>query len=173
MTRPLFLLLLVACAACSNAEATQEQQVVVTPALAAHRLARPDGPVLDAANLIEPAEEQRLEDRLIGFNHRTGHALVVVTVPTLGGEDIADYTLELFNRWGVGGEAEGDGIVLLVAPHDRQVRIATGYGMEEKVPDALCAQIIRDTIIPHFRKGAMADGIDDGVEALSAAMTAG
>ncbi|MGC1270481.1 MAG: TPM domain-containing protein [Croceibacterium sp.] len=137
----------------------------------AYRLDRPAGPVLDAANLLDPAEEQKLVDQLIQFHRRTGHALVVVTVQSLGGEDIADYTWDLFSRWGVGSAERNDGVVLLVAPNERQVRIATGYGMAKRVPDALVGQIIRDTIIPSFRSGDFAAGIADGADALIVAMS--
>jgi uncharacterized protein len=163
-------LLLAFCGACSGAEAVQNDDGRAQ-SIAAHRLHRPDGPLLDAANLLGPAEEQKIDDQLRDFHKRTGHALVVVTVQSLGGEDIADYTLELFNRWGVGAAETNDGVVLLVAPNERQVRIATGSGMEQEVPDAVSAQIITETITPRFRAGAMADGIQDGVDAIIAAMT--
>lgn len=158
--------------ACSKSDATSSEQLGDGTSLAAHRLPRPAGPVLDAAEIIAPSHEQSLDDRLRSFNAQTGHALVVVTTPDLAGEDIATYALELFNRWGVGGQNRNDGVVLLVAMEERQVRIATGFGMEARLPDQRCSQIIKDAILPQFRKGDMAAGISAGVDALTFAMTA-
>lgn len=166
-------LLLVLCEGCSDAGLWPRDDRPAAQPLAAHRLAQPAGPVLDAANIIEPADEAKLAARLTHFHEETGHALVVVTAPNLGGEDVVTYTDELANRWGVGSAERNDGIVLLVAPKERNVRIATGFGMEKRVPDELAARIIRDRIIPHFRRSDWRAGIEGGVDALTAAMVAG
>lgn len=146
------------------------EEPTVAKSSAAHRLARPDGPVLDAANVLPPAEEAQLADRLTGLHQSTGHALVVVTTPSLGGEDVADYTRELANRWGVGDARREDGVVLLIAPQERKLRIEVGAGMRRQLPDAACARIIRERIVPQLSRGAMAAGIENGVEAIVAAM---
>ncbi len=98
----------------------------------------------------------------------TGHQMVVVTVSTLGGQDIASFTTELGNAWGIGSAERDDGIVLLVAPNERKVRIAVGYGLEKRLPDSLCQKIIDEDIIPHFRQRNLPGGIEAGVTALVA-----
>jgi uncharacterized protein len=92
-----------------------------------------------------------------------------VTVASLEGETIEDYTLQLFNRWGVGGPQPG--VVLLVAPAERKVRITTGRGLEETLPDELCGEIIRTYITPRFRNGDFVSGINEGVKALAEHLT--
>lgn len=173
MRKALFLaLLLTFCASCSNAETATHEQVQHETRLEAHRLERPAGPLLDAAGILDANQEARLSDQLTGFNQRTGQALVVVTVGTLGGEAIEDYTLELARRWGVGGAETQDGVVLLVAPNERKVRVETTDSLRYgKLPDELCAQIIRENILPHFGRGELVTGIREGVNALSAAMS--
>jgi uncharacterized protein len=163
-------LLLLICASCSDRGASHSDERSAGQPLAAHRLARPSGPVLDAANLLPPAEEAALNDRLVRLYQQTGHALVVVTTPSLGGEDVALYTRELANRWGVGDAEREDGVVLLVAPGERKVRIEVASGIRGRLPDALCARIVRERILPQFRSGAMVSGIEQGVDALAAAM---
>jgi uncharacterized protein len=157
------------CAACSNGGSAAEREGTAVSS-SADLLTRPSGPVLDAANLLPDVDEARLSERLRGFYDRTGHALVVVTTPSLGGEDIADYTRKLANRWGVGDAKRNDGAVLLVAPRERKVRIAIGTGMTKQVPDALCARIISERITPRFKRGEMVAGIEAGADALTEAM---
>ena len=92
--------------------------------------------------------------------------MVVVTVPSLGGEDVAKYTLRLANRWGIGRKGFDDGVVLLIAPNERKVRIEVGLGLEQILPDSLCSRIMENVIIPKFRKGDLPGGIDAGVTSL-------
>jgi uncharacterized protein len=87
------------------------------------------------------------------FEHRTKHQLVVVTVTSLRGRDVADFTRELANSWGIGRKCYDDGIVLLVAPHERKVRIAVGYGLEKALPNEVAQRIIDQRILPQFRRG--------------------
>ena len=124
------------------------------------------GWVTDAANLLTPAEEVTLSKRLAAFEARTGHQLVVVTVPTLNGQNVAKYSLALAIRWGIGRKGYNDGLMLLVAPNERKVRIEVGLGLERALPDALCAKILQDDVLPRFRDGDYPTGINAGVTAL-------
>lgn len=98
---------------------------------------------------------------------------MVVTVPTLGGQRIEDYGLGLGRHWGVGRAGHDDGILLLVAPNERQVRIEVGYGLERKVPDELAGQIMREHLLPAFRDNRMQDGILAGAAAIRDVLLAG
>ena len=142
--------------------------VVGTPAAAqAEFPPRPEGPVYDGANIIGDAEEQALDARLREYNQRTGRALVVATVPDLGGETIETYAETLFNdEWGIGGAETDQGLLLLVAPNERKVRIEVGYGLHQYVTDILSGRIIRGDITPRFREGDFAGGINAGIDAL-------
>lgn len=126
---------------------------------------RPAGPVLDQANLLPPAEEAALDQKLRAYNARTGRSLLVVTVPSLDGLDIATYGVQLGQAWGVGGKSTDQGLILLVAPSERRLRFEVGYGLEQYLPDVLAGRIIRDTITPRFKAGDFAGGISAGIEA--------
>ena len=126
------------------------------------------GRVTDAANVLSAQQESVLSAKLERFEQRTKHQLVIVTVPSLGGEDIASYTLRLANSWGIGRKGFNDGIVLLVAPNDRKVRIATGAGIDDVLTDEVCHQIIPNSMLPPFRSGDLFGGSDAGTDALIA-----
>ena len=126
----------------------------------------PDGPVLDQAGIIPDAEEAALDARLREYNARTGRAVVVATVTSLDGETIEMYSVGLFEQWGIGGKESDQGLLLLVAPTERKLRIEVGYGLHQYVTDALSGRIIRNEITPRFKQGDMAGGIAAGVNAL-------
>ncbi|BAK67003.1 hypothetical protein SLG_23280 [Sphingobium sp. SYK-6] len=126
------------------------------------------GRVTDAAALFSPAERDALTRDLSALEARTGHQLVVATVPTLGGRDIAGYARDLGNRWGIGREGIDDGVVILVAPREQLVRIAVGYGMEARLTDETCQSIIEQEMIPAFAQGQMFEGVRNGVAAIAA-----
>ncbi len=139
-------------------------------ALAAPALAaippRPDGPVLDQAGIMSADAAAQLNARLKAYNRDTGRAVFVVTVKSLDDEDIASYSIKLAQNWGVGGNATDQGLVLLIAPNQRKIRIEVGYGLEEYFTDALSGRIIRETIAPSFRAGNFDGGINAGVSAI-------
>lgn len=90
----------------------------------------------------------------------------MVTVKSLGGHGIEDYSLGLFNGWGIGRKGVDDGVGLLVAPKERKVRIEVGYGLEKALTDQEAAAIIDKDILPHFKAGDMSGGIAAGSEAI-------
>lgn len=140
-------------------------------ALAANALAAPDFPkltgrVVDAAGLIDPAREAAIDAKLAGLETATGRQLVVATIPDLGGYEIADYGYQLGRAWGIGDKDRDDGALLIVAPAERKVRVEVGYGLEPVLTDALSHMIIQTRILPAFRAGDMAGGIEAGVDAL-------
>jgi len=124
------------------------------------------GWVTDAADIIPDDVEQRLAAKLARLERRTLHQVVVVTLPTLADRDVADVANHLGNTWHVGRAGHNDGVVLLVAPNERRVRISTADGMRPLLPDEACLQVIEETMIPHFRKGDLSGGIEAGTDAL-------
>jgi len=121
------------------------------------------GRVVDAANLLDPAQEQALTQKLTAFEAQSGRQLVVATIPDLQGYAIDDYGYRLGRAWGIGDKARNDGALLLVAPNERRVRIEAGYGLEGILTDAMAARIIRNAITPRFKAGDFPGGIDAGV----------
>ncbi len=128
------------------------------------------GRVVDQANVLSPQQEEALTRKLAQHEKKTGNQVVVVTLASLQGYDIADYGYQLGRYWKIGQKDTNNGVLLIVAPNDRKVRIETGYGLEGALPDVLSNQIIQDQIVPHFRDGDIAGGIEAGSQAVMAAI---
>ena len=129
------------------------------------------GRVVDDAHLLTPERKAALDAKLATLEKQSGRQLVVVTLPDLQGYDIADYGFRLGDHWGIGTKDRDDGVLLIVAPKERKVRIEVGYGLEGILTDALSGRIIRDSIIPHFKQNDFPGGIEAGVDALSKLLT--
>lgn len=125
--------------------------------------------VVDEAGLLTEANAQALEQRLAAYGQKTGHQFALVTVPSLQGGSIEDFSLRVAEKWKLGDAARDDGLLLVVAKDDRKVRIEVGYGLEGAVPDAVAARVIREAITPSFRKGDYAGGISEAFKLLMAA----
>jgi uncharacterized protein len=127
---------------------------------------RPGGPVLDQGELLSRADENRLAQKLTTYTDTTSTALVVVTLPSLNGAPISDYAVVLGREWGIGQEGKDNGVVVLVSKADRKVFIATGYGLEGAIPDAIANRIVDGIITPEFRQGRFYTGLDRGTDAI-------
>jgi len=122
--------------------------------------------VVDQAALLDPGVTQSLDAQLAAHEEQTSNQVIVVTVNSLEGYDIADYALRLGRSWGIGTEEKNNGVVLLVAPNERKVRIEVGYGLEGALPDGLAGQIIRRDILPQFKEDDYPGGITAGVASI-------
>jgi len=120
------------------------------------------GRVVDNAALLTRDQEAFLTRALEDTERRTKHQLVVVTLPGLDGQPIEKVGLALGRGWGIGRKGHDDGVLLIVAPNERMVRIEVGSGLERALTNEEAGVIIRQRILPRFRKGAMAAGIYDG-----------
>jgi uncharacterized protein len=128
------------------------------------------GYVTDAAGILDASSRQSLEDQLRAFEEATTIEIAVATVPSLEGEVVEDYAVGLFKEWGVGKKGKDNGVLLLVAPNERKMRIEVGYGLEPLLPDGLCGQIIRQDITPLFRESRYAEGVLAGVQSIQRAL---
>jgi uncharacterized protein len=124
------------------------------------------GRVIDQAQLLAPADEAKLTQDSASIERETGHQFVVVTLASLNGYSIEDYGVRLGRRWGIGRKSVDDGVILIVAPRERKVRIEVGYGLEKRVTDPFAAKVIRERMVPAFQKGHLADGIAAGSDAV-------
>lgn len=131
-----------------------------------------NGRVVDEAGLLTAEQEGELTGRLAALEQRTTDQLVVVTVPSLGGRPIADYARALGNHWGIGRADLDNGALLVIAPAEREVRIAVADGLRPVLTDELSADIIDNDILPHLRASEHYLGIAAGVEAMVGALTA-
>lgn len=141
--------------------------LAATPA-AAQTFPKLTGRVVDQANLLSPAQEAELSAKSEALEKGTGRQFVVATVNSIGDQQIADYSYQIGRHWKIGDEKRDDGIVMVVAPNERKVWIATGYGAEGFLPDILIGRIVRDTILPKFKAGDMPGGIMAGADAVIA-----
>jgi uncharacterized protein len=141
--------------------------VLLLPALAA-ALDVPalEGRVNDRANLIPPDARQRIEQKLAGLEQRTGAQIAVLTIPSLEGDSLEDFSLRVAEAWKLGQAEQDNGALLLVAQQDRKMRIEVGYGLEPVLTDLETSLIQRDHIVPRFRNGDFGGGIEAGVDAL-------
>lgn len=120
------------------------------------------GKVNDFAIVLTPAQRDLLESDLAALERETSAEVAVVTVASLDGRSIEEYATALFNEWGIGKADRDNGVLVLVSPADRAMRIEVGYGLEPVLPDGLAGAIIRETFLPRFRDGRMADGVVEG-----------
>jgi len=147
--------------------------LLVAPQLAGAQTFPPlSGRVVDAANLLNPAQKQQLEALSTDVGKVAQRQFVVATIPDLQGYPIEDYGYKLGRAWGIGQKEANNGIILIVAPNERKVRIEVGYGLEPIMTDALAQTIIDDQILPKFRTGDMAGGIVAGAQAIAEQMKA-
>lgn len=126
------------------------------------------GRVNDNAGILAPETKRRLTDKLAAYEQATGHQLAVLTLETLGGDPIEDYSIRVVEAWKLGQKGSDDGILLLVVSGDRKLRIEVGYGLEGALPDAAAGRIVRDIITPHFKAGDFDRGVSEGVDAILA-----
>ncbi len=124
------------------------------------------GRVVDDAHVLTPAARAALDAKLAAQEAKATDQFVVATIPSLQGTSIEDYANRLFRFWKLGQEKKNNGVLLLVAPSERKVRIEVGYGLEGILTDAVSSTIIQTTILPAFRAGDMAGGIVKGADAV-------
>lgn len=124
---------------------------------------QPLGFVSDFAELLTAEKEQELSQKLQQLQTDTSTEIAVVTVATLSGDSIEFFANELFRQWGIGSTVNNNGVLFLIAPNEKQVRIEVGYGLEGVLTDARASEIIRYDITPVFKTGDYTTGIENGV----------
>ena len=124
--------------------------------------------VMDQTGTLTAAQTQALEGKLAGLEQSTGSQVVVLIVPTTAPEDIAAYGWRVADQWKIGRKDVGDGVLLLVAKQDRTVRIEVSKTLEGAIPDLAASQIIQGSLVPAFRKGDYAGGLNAAVDQLAA-----
>ena len=135
----------------------------VISAAAAQSFPKPTGRVNDFANVIDPASEAEIDRQLDQLEQKTSSEIAVATVESLNGMSVEEYANRLFKEWGVGQAKQDNGVLVVVAPNEREMRIEVGYGLEGVLPDGLAGQVIRDDFTPRFKEGDYSGGIRNGV----------
>ena len=124
------------------------------------------GRVNDSAALLSPTTESSLTELLAQYESKTGHQLAVLTIPSLLGDPVEDFSLRVVEAWKLGKKGKDDGVLLLVAANDHKMRIEVGYGLEGELPDIVAGRIIRDVMAPHFKRGDYDGGVSAAVGAI-------
>ncbi len=115
--------------------------------------------VEDYAQIIDATSKQQLETILVAYNDTSSTQIAIVTVDTLYGYDVSQYAFELGEKWGIGDRKKDNGILILVAPKQRRMTIATGYGTEHKITDIFARMLIENDAKPNFKTGNYGTGL--------------
>jgi uncharacterized protein len=147
--------------------------ICLISACAAQTLSFPalTGRVVDDAALLDAATRTALTGSLADLEQKTTDQLVVVTLKSLQGTSIEDYGYQLGRRWQIGQKDKNNGVLLIVAPNERKVRIEVGYGLEGTLTDAITKLIIENSILPRFKVADFSGGIKRGVEDIVQVLT--
>lgn len=144
--------------------------VLLPLAAAAKEVPFLSGRVVDEAGLLPPERTAALEEELRRLEEETGAQVAVLTVASLEDEVLEDYSLRVSETWGLGREGVDDGVLLLVSRDDRKLRIEVGYGLEGALTDIEAGRIVRNAIVPSFKAGDFAGGIEAGVDSIAGAI---
>jgi uncharacterized protein len=129
------------------------------------------GRVVDDANILDPPTRAALDQKLADLEAKTTDQLVVVTLKSLQGTSIEDFGVQLGRAWRIGQRDKNNGVLLIVAPSERKVRIEVGYGLEGTLTDAVSKLIIENAIIPRFRANDVPGGVTRGVDDIISVLT--
>jgi uncharacterized protein len=129
-----------------------------------------EGPVNDYAHVLSPAQQTQLTDFLLNQEQQTGNQIVILTVPSLDGDAIDDFSLKVARAWNLGQKDKKNGVLVTVAINDHKIRIEVTGGLQSVLTDALSSQIIRNEMTPNFKAGDYFGGLWAGVNAIDKAI---
>lgn len=133
----------------------------------------PPAYVVDLAGVIAAAAEHQLNDRLQALERQTTIQMVVLTLTSLEGQNIEDFSIRTVEKWKLGQKGKDNGILLTIAVKDRKYRIEVGYGLESVLPDSLVGSIGRERLVPYLRQGDYNSAVLNGVTAIIGAVSSG
>ena len=131
------------------------------------------GRVTDNAQILSTQARRSLTESLKAHESRTGNQIAVLTVPTLNGESIEEYAVAVFKEWKLGQKGKDNGILIIVVPNDRRMRIEVGYGLEGTMTDLMAGRIIQNIMTPKFKNGDYNGGITASARAVMKVLEGG
>lgn len=142
--------------------------LIIAAAVNLYALTVPElkGRVNDYADMLSPQAERAIESRLRGLEQSDSTQVVVLTIPSLEGDALENFSIRVAEKWKIGQKGLDNGAILLISRDDRKVRIEVGYGLEGKLTDLMAGRIIDNIIVPEFRKGDFEGGIIEGIKAI-------
>ncbi len=123
--------------------------------------------VNDYGNVLSNSQERELENLLVSMEKGTSSQIAVLTVKSLEGDNLEEFSIRTVEKWGLGQKGSDNGVLLLVSMAEKKIRIEVGYGLESVLTDAKASYIIRNVISPNFKNGDIYKGLSDGVKAIS------
>ena len=123
--------------------------------------------VADPENRLSAAARSRINRRLQTLRDSTTAEVAVAVVPSIGDYSVEDFSEKVFTKWGLGKKDNDNGVLLLISPDSREVRIQTGYGAEGVLPDVTCGRIIREAVIPNMRRDCLDCAVDEATAMIS------
>ena len=126
-----------------------------------------NGPVNDLANLLNQEEREQAFSLLQNLNDTTGIQIALLTIPTLRGEDLENFSFSVVEAWKLGQKDKDNGALLFVALAERSIRIEVGYGLEDSLTDMQCGKIIREIMVPEFQEYRYAQGIIQALQTMA------
>ena len=120
--------------------------------------------VNDFSNTLSESQKAALENKLVAYNDSTSTQISIVLIRSVGQYDISDYTFQLGEKWGIGRKDKDNGMLILAAMEDRKVFMATGYGLEGAIPDAVAHRIVDNVIVPAFKAEAYYEGLNQATD---------
>ena len=118
------------------------------------------GRVVDNAEILSPATRASVTEKLKAHEQKTGNQIAVLTVPTIGSDSIEEYATRVFESWKLGQKGKDNGVLVVVAPKDRKMRIEVGYGLEGTLTDVAASRIIRNVMTPAFKSSDFDKGVE-------------
>lgn len=144
--------------------------LVLASAAQAREVPYLSGRVVDEAAMIPADARQRIEQKLAAFEQRTGNQVAVLTIESLQGDPLEDFSQRTVETWKLGKAGKDNGVLFLVSEQDRQMRIEVGYGLEPELTDAESGRILANVVRPAFRNGDFGGGIEQGVDSVLGAL---
>ena len=124
------------------------------------------GRVVDNAEILRPETRSAITEKLKAHEQKTSAQIAVLTVPTIGDDSIEEYAVKVFEAWKLGQKGKDNGVLVIVAPQDRKMRIEVGYGLEGTLTDVAASRIIRNVMTPAFKGGDFDKGVREGIDAI-------
>lgn len=125
------------------------------------------GPLVDEAKLLSTSDEHLITQTLEKINASQKAQVVVLIAGSLQGLEIESYSIAVAEKWKLGTKKVDNGLLFVIAPKERKMRLEVGYGLEGEIPDAIAKRILDEAVGPYFRKGQFAQGINQGLETIA------
>ena len=140
---------------------------VFTGSVFSAKIPKLDGPVVDNAGVLSARNEAVIEELIVDLERSTSAQIALLTVDNLGSKSLEEYAIDVADEWKLGQADRDNGVLILLAMREKKVRIEVGYGLEGSLTDAKSGYIIRETMLPEFRKGNFPQGLYNGVAAVA------